>query len=772
MLFTGVAFSITAFPVLCRILTELKLLDTTVGIVVLSAGVGNDIIGWTLLALSVALVNAGSGLTALWILLACAGWTLLLLIPIRIALRWLARRTGSIENGPTIFFMTVTILILFGSAFMTDIIGVHAIFGAFLAGIIVPREGGLAIALTEKLEDMASILFLPLYFTLSGLSTDLGLLNNGITWGYTVAICTLAYFGKFAGCTIAARYSGFTWREASTIGSLMSCKGLVELIVLNVGLSAGILSQRVFSMFVLEALLLTFMTTPAVTFLYPPKMRVRVDAAGPNFANVGDGDDLGEEHSTSRCGHDDELERKERFLVVLDRLEHLPGIMALTQLIQSPPAYSETDPHPLFEPSGSDDHNRRSASLKAVDRSESYHISLSALRLIELNDRTSAIMKYSSFSAETLVHTDPLLSIFRAFLELTGSGGGMGSEVKMVSYEGLAPCVTDQAKRQGSQMVLLPWVPAQQAQSPTETHAGTSNEPVNPRAATNNPFEALFKAGGVGSSAAGGTSTSALHSHFIRGVFAQAEVDVALYIDQNHQSSHDSSPIAKSLPGGRQHIFLPFFGGPDDRLAVEFVVQICASNPRVSATVVRFVSREDGIASISSIEKPQTAHTRDDQPRHQNIFTVASATETIFPDTVYVQASTQTRLQSETADSLLWSRYAQPLSTEVPLPRMSFDTITTPAPLHSVIGHFTSLRSDLLDVQRRDGSKSRLLVVCGRSRRLAVENHHIELHSIMEEYGTAAYGAEVRKTVGDIGAAVILSRCHASVTVLQAARPL
>jgi len=213
MLFTGVAYSITAFPVLCRILTELKLLDTTVGIVVLSAGVGNDIIGWTLLALSVALVNAGSGLTALWILLSCIGWTLFMLLLVRRVLFWFARTTGSIENGPTMFFMTVTILILFGSAFFTDVIGVHAIFGmrfwhwqvpyfdtvastgAFLAGVIVPRDGGLAIALTEKLEDVVSVIFLPLvgffssnsdafpdslqYFTLSGLSTDLGLLNSG-----------------------------------------------------------------------------------------------------------------------------------------------------------------------------------------------------------------------------------------------------------------------------------------------------------------------------------------------------------------------------------------------------------------------------------------------------------------------------------------------------------------------------------------------------------------------------------------------------------------
>ena len=104
MLFTGVAYSITAFPVLCRILTELKLLDTTVGIVVLSAGVGNDIIGWTLLALSVALVNAGSGLTALWVLLVCIGWSIFMLLIVRRVLFWFARNTRSIERGPTIFF--------------------------------------------------------------------------------------------------------------------------------------------------------------------------------------------------------------------------------------------------------------------------------------------------------------------------------------------------------------------------------------------------------------------------------------------------------------------------------------------------------------------------------------------------------------------------------------------------------------------------------------------------------------------------------------------
>lgn len=132
LLFTAVAVGITAFPVLCRILTSLDLLDTDVGLITLSAGIGNDVIGWVLLALTVALVNAATGLTALWVLLASAGYTVFLLFPVRWGYRWLAKRTGSLEQGtPSSFMMTLTLLIVLISAFYTDIIGVHPIFGIF-----------------------------------------------------------------------------------------------------------------------------------------------------------------------------------------------------------------------------------------------------------------------------------------------------------------------------------------------------------------------------------------------------------------------------------------------------------------------------------------------------------------------------------------------------------------------------------------------------------------------------------------------------------------
>jgi Kef-type K+ transport system membrane component KefB len=232
MLFIGTALAITAFPVLCRILTELKLLGTPVGVTVLAAGVGNDVTGWILLALCVALVNQASGLTALWVLLCCIGWILFLVFAVRPCFLWILRRTGSIQNGPTQGMVALTLLLTLTSAWFTGIIGIHPIFGGFLVGLICPHEGGFAIKLTEKIEDIVTVLFLPLYFALSGLSTNLGLLNDGITWAYVVGVIAVAFSGKIIGGTLAARSCKLVWRESLTIGVLMSCKGLVELIVL------------------------------------------------------------------------------------------------------------------------------------------------------------------------------------------------------------------------------------------------------------------------------------------------------------------------------------------------------------------------------------------------------------------------------------------------------------------------------------------------------------------------------------------------------------
>jgi Kef-type K+ transport system membrane component KefB len=189
-------------------------------------------LGWILLALCVALVNAGSGLAALWVLLTCAAYMLFLIYLVRPAFIYILRRSRALQDGPSQGIISLTLLIALGSAFFTGIIGVHPIFGAFMAGLICPHEGGFAIKVAEKIEDLIGALFLPLYFTLSGLNTNIGLLDSGIVWAYVVGVIVVAFLSKFIGATLAARSTKMLWRECFAIGSLMSCKGLVELIVL------------------------------------------------------------------------------------------------------------------------------------------------------------------------------------------------------------------------------------------------------------------------------------------------------------------------------------------------------------------------------------------------------------------------------------------------------------------------------------------------------------------------------------------------------------
>ncbi|KAH8637996.1 K(+)/H(+) antiporter 1 [Alternaria alternata] len=157
---------------------------------------------------------------------------LFLVYAVRPAFVYILRRQRALQDGPSQGIISLTLLIALGSAFFTGIIGVHPIFGAFMAGLICPHEGGFAIKVAEKIEDLIGALFLPLYFTLSGLNTNIGLLDSGIVWAYVIGVCAVAFFSKFLSATLAARGSKMLWRECFAVGSLMSCKGLVELIVL------------------------------------------------------------------------------------------------------------------------------------------------------------------------------------------------------------------------------------------------------------------------------------------------------------------------------------------------------------------------------------------------------------------------------------------------------------------------------------------------------------------------------------------------------------
>ncbi|KAH3665513.1 hypothetical protein OGAPHI_003699 [Ogataea philodendri] len=278
MVFIAVAMCITAFPVLARILTELNLIRDKVGTIVLAAGITNDLIGWILLALSITLANSTSSITTLYICLVTIGWCLFCVYPLRYLLRYILTKNGDLENpnGPSQFSTALILIMMLSSAFFTDIIGVHPIFGAFIIGAIVPRENGYVVRLAEKIEDLVNLVLVPLYFALAGLGVNLGLLNQGIDWAYIVCIVVVALVGKVFGGFVASKVFGLYKRESLAVGVLMSCKGIVEIVVLNTGLNAGILSQKTYSMFIVMALVATFVTTPLTLLVYPQSYRDKV----------------------------------------------------------------------------------------------------------------------------------------------------------------------------------------------------------------------------------------------------------------------------------------------------------------------------------------------------------------------------------------------------------------------------------------------------------------------------------------------------------------
>ncbi|MCP3099150.1 cation:proton antiporter [Myxococcus sp. K15C18031901] len=268
VLFMGVSMSITAFPVLARILTERGLLQSRLGAIAITCAAVDDVTAWCLLAFVVSIVRASDLAHAALTTVFAMGYIAFMLLAVRPFLARLGARVASRE-GLTQNVVAGTLLLLMASAWATELIGIHALFGAFLFGAVIPKEGGLAAALVEKLEDVAVVLLLPIFFAFSGLRTQVGLLNTPESWVTCGVIILLACVGKFGGSAVAARMTGLRWREAGAIGVLMNTRGLMELIVLNLGLDLGVISPTLFTMMVLMALVTTFMTTPLLRLIYP-----------------------------------------------------------------------------------------------------------------------------------------------------------------------------------------------------------------------------------------------------------------------------------------------------------------------------------------------------------------------------------------------------------------------------------------------------------------------------------------------------------------------
>ncbi|WP_455498783.1 cation:proton antiporter [Coprobacter sp.] len=265
-LFMGISMSITAFPVLARIVQERNMTKTPTGILALASAANDDVTAWCLLAVVIAIAKAGTVVSALFtILLTC-----IYILAMFFIIKPFLKKIGNLYANKEVInksFVGFIFLILIASSMITEIIGIHALFGAFMAGVVMPGNMGFRKVMMEKVEDVAMIIFLPLFFAYTGLNTQIGLINSSELWIICLLFIFVSVAGKFGGCAIAARCVGETWKDSLVIGSLMNTRGLMELIALNIGREMGILPPEIFAILVIMALSTTFMTTPLLSMI-------------------------------------------------------------------------------------------------------------------------------------------------------------------------------------------------------------------------------------------------------------------------------------------------------------------------------------------------------------------------------------------------------------------------------------------------------------------------------------------------------------------------
>ena len=280
-LFLGISMSITAFPVLARIIQERKLTRTTLGALAITCAAADDVTGWCILAAVIAIVRAGNILSAL----STIGLvSIFILFMLNIVRPWLTKMSARHVNGDNLskHVVALSFFILLLSAYIAEVIGIHLLFGAFIAGVVMPRNIGFKKALKAKVEDISVLILLPIFFAFTGLRTQIGLLSEGHLWTLCGIIILVAVVGKLAGSALTARFLNHSWRDSLSLGILMNTRGLMELIVLNIGYDIGILTPEIFAIMVLMALATTFMTGPLLNLvesIFPHKTKLQLERA-------------------------------------------------------------------------------------------------------------------------------------------------------------------------------------------------------------------------------------------------------------------------------------------------------------------------------------------------------------------------------------------------------------------------------------------------------------------------------------------------------------
>jgi Kef-type K+ transport system membrane component KefB len=280
-LFMGVAMSVTAFPVLARILKDRGMTRSELGVVALTCAAADDVTAWCLLALVVGVAQATIQGALVAIVLTVAFIAFMFLGARPVITRLVARRNDVTPGREAIALTLVGVLL---SALTTEHIGIHAIFGAFLFGAIIPHDSALARTMEHKMEDLVTVLLLPAFFAFTGMRTEIGLIPGMAGLAMCAAIILVATTGKLGGTLVAARLTGLGWREAASLGILMNTRGLMGLIVLNVGLDMGVISPTLFTMMVIMAVVTTLATTPVLQLLHPALQSTPVRMAGRRAA--------------------------------------------------------------------------------------------------------------------------------------------------------------------------------------------------------------------------------------------------------------------------------------------------------------------------------------------------------------------------------------------------------------------------------------------------------------------------------------------------------
>ncbi|GBC05014.1 hypothetical protein RclHR1_00060027 [Rhizophagus clarus] len=712
LIFIGVAMAITAFPVLARILSELQVIRTPVGVAALTASVNDDVTSWVLLALVVSLVNSSNNLTALYVFLLCIGWVIIVVIVVRPILIKLIVKTGSNENGPTLSMTVITLSTVLVSAFVTSTIGVHAILGGFIVGVIIPHEGGFAVGITEKIEDLINVLFLPVYFALSGLKTQLGLLNDGKVWAWVIVVILCAMMGKIIGCGLMARVNKYTWRESLTIGVFMSCKGLVELIILNIGYDSKVINDRIFVIMVVMALVTTVLTSPLTTWIYSTEYRKKMEVVRDEKNNL---------NRLSRNYNNDLLSKTNysKLLVVLNKVEWLPAMMTLVQLLQPLPKSTV-----IIKQNDVNEEELGINSTSTVVEHDNNNepLVVHALRIIELKQRISDVMKFNE--SEELILRDPIMNVFRMFGHLNFVN--IKANLIITPFHNFARQVAESVKDTGSEMVIIPWNGA----------GSIVDDPVNPLGI---PKEQKL--------------TSLQVSSFVQGVFNEVNVSIGFLIDRGLGVGTRKSQNKTFSDGLDIHVYLPFFGGIDDREALSFVVRLL-DHPNVTATVIRIKKTNEPTDNDTTLKRadPFVTHFNpqsDTEPQRPPLAHEMSTTSE------HVLNSDVERELSHEADELLLLDYFKVNDGKlINNPRIKFREISSSTALQTAVKRGEEI------VTHKD------LVVVGRGRQKAVISHREEFTEVLKNFGLS-YGNDTRKCLGDLAEAFLVSQISSSICVIQ-----